>query len=288
MVGYRRVGGRRKAEHEQGHRHADRSHAPAHVPFEEGHRSVLTFLIDFLPALVAPPGVSRISPCVSDPSPGRVLHLERGSAYAAPPLSRSVSKKPSTNRPKGGSRADCNLRPFASQTLPGPPRPDSPPCREHRGASLGGALQPIDNAHERERLRGLEAAERSAPRPRVQDRDPVAQNRRIHGRSAVTIEDQPQARPSTRYLDLLANRPFENRRPRDLTVTADDLLAVTPVMLEACVLRSTVRLTARNGDGHREPVPLWTSSSDGSLRRKKNRPPVGGRFSYRASQNGAY
>ena len=43
MVGDRRVGGRRKAEHEHGHRHADRSHAPAHVPFEKGHGSVLTF-----------------------------------------------------------------------------------------------------------------------------------------------------------------------------------------------------------------------------------------------------
>jgi hypothetical protein len=63
----------------------------------------------------------------------------------------------------------------------------------------------------------------------------------IGSRSAPGHDRRPAGghRPSIRYLDLLANKPFENRRPRDLTVTADDLLAVTPVMLEACVLRST-------------------------------------------------
>jgi hypothetical protein len=166
--------------------------------------------------------------CVSDPSPGRALHLGRGSGYAAPPLSRSVSNKPSTNRPKGGSRPDCNLRPFASQTLAGPPRPDSPPCREHRGASLGGALQPIDNAHERERLRGLEAAKRSGPRARVGTRLrarapgesdlPEGSSRQEPANLSVGLlpaHDRRPARghrPSTFYLDLLANRPFENRR----------------------------------------------------------------------------
>jgi hypothetical protein len=222
--GVRRVGGRRQAEYEQGHRNADRSHAPAHAPFEKGHGSVLSFLIDFLPPLAAPPGVSRISRYESHPSPGRVRHLERGSAYTLIPLSRSVSKKPSTNRPKGGSRADCSLRPFASQTLPGPPRPDSPPCREHRGAYLRGALRPIDNAHESGRLRGLEAAERSAPdrgsgpdralalrgESDLRERGPVAKKPANLSVGPLPGHDRRPAgghRPSTRYLDLLANRP---------------------------------------------------------------------------------
>jgi hypothetical protein len=175
--------------------------------------------------------------CVSDPSTGRMLHLGRGSAYAAPPPVSLVSEKPRTNRPMRGSRADCNLRPFASQTLPGPPSPDSPPCREHRGASFGGAPQPIDNAHERERLRGLEAAERSAP-TEGQDQTarsrsggvrsarggPVAKNRRIYrwvrSRSRSKTSRRPQA------VDPLPGPPGEQailryRRPRDLTVTAD-------------------------------------------------------------------
>jgi len=43
--------------------------------------------------------------------------------------------------------------------------------------------------------------------------------------------------------------------PLDIKVTADDLLATAPVTLESRVLRSTVRLMARNGNGIESPFP---------------------------------
>jgi hypothetical protein len=93
----------------------------------------------------------------------------------------------------------------------------------------------------------------------------------------VTIEDQPEARdrrPAT-WISWRTNGHLRTCDRGTSRSSADDLLAVTPVMLEARVLRSTVRLTVRNGDGHREPVSIWTSSSDGSLRRKRTGPLLG-------------
>jgi hypothetical protein len=204
--------------------------------------------------------------------------------------------------PEGGSRADCNLRPFASQTLPGPPRPDSPRCREHRRPFWAVPSKPLIT---RTSVKGCEALrlQREVPPDRGSGPDRALalrrvppprggcrQTRRNIGTPAPHLRSKTSRRPQA--VDPLPEPPGEQailrcRRPRDLTVTADDLLAGTPVMLEA---RPPID---RSTDGKERG---WASRArthlDQLFRRlstaKKNRPPVGGRFSYRASQNGAY
>jgi hypothetical protein len=88
--------------------------------------------------------------------------------------------------------------------------------------------------------------------------------------SAIDDPEATERRPAT--WDLLAKRPFEKQTTvGDLTVTADDLLAVTPVMLERA--SSDRPLDSRQATVGIESAPAWTSSSGGSPRHKKNRPP---------------
>jgi hypothetical protein len=203
---------------------------------------------------------------VSDPSPGRVVPSRtKPCMNCSSPFLRSVSKKPSTNRPRGGSRADCNLRPLASQTPSGLPF-----CSAPSALLFLTLITRISG-------KGCEVweAEETGVPTEVMDetkRSPSSDDFKGKVVSAQEPEGPPchDRRPAGRH------RPPDPQRGswRTLTVTADHLLAETPGMVESHVLRSTRSPTdGKERDGDREPTPIWTSSSDGSLRRKKEPAP---------------
>ena len=203
------------------------------------------------------------------------LHTRSSPCLALSPRS------PARTARRGEVERTVTSGPLRVKHFPGPPSPDSPPCREHRGASLGGTLQPIDNEHERERLRGLEAAERSAPdRGSGPDRalgfGGVRPPREVLspktgesiGGSAPRSYRRPVGahRPSNRYLDTRGEQDILRTDDRGTSRSrADDLLAAAPVMLEARFLRSTVRL--RQGTEmdmeSRTPGPALPTAPDG-------------------------
>jgi hypothetical protein len=222
---------------------------------------------------------------VSDPSPGRVVPSRtKPCMNCSSPFLRSVSKKPSTNRPRGGSRADCNLRPLASQTPSGLPFCSAPSallfltlitrisgkgCEVWEAEETGVPTEVMDETKRSpssDDFKGKVVSAQEPEGPPCHDRRPAGRHRPPDPqRGSWRTGHFENGRPSR-------SRPiiFSPKRPGWSSRTSSDQRAP--------------RLTARNGMGIESPHPSGPALRTAPCGAKKNRPPDGGRFSYRASR----